>query len=89
MDELLDKFNVTVNYEKQLFEKLKANPYEIAVATSRYAREINNRIRKYFGPEVEVQARNIAMKKLEDPSTEIVYDTGENSENKATSDEAT
>ena len=89
MDELQDKFKVTINYEKQPFETLNVNPYEIAVAASKYAREINNRIRKYFGPEVEAQARNIAMKKLEDPSTKIVYETGKNSENKAPSDEAT
>jgi len=88
MDELQDKFKATIDYEKQQFENLKGNSYEIAVAASKYAREINNRIRKYFGPEVEAQARNIAMKKLEETSTKIIYVTGENSDNKAPSDEA-
>ena len=73
MNELLDKFKVKINYEKQSFDSIKNNPYEIAVAASKYAREINEKVRKYFGSEVDIQPRNLAMKKLENKNIKIVY----------------
>lgn len=69
-----DKLIVPIDYEHQMFLNKTANPYEIAVATAKYARSVNDRIRKYFGPEVSVQPRNIAMKKMENDDTQIVYE---------------
>jgi len=70
--------NIIIDYERQLFDKINANPYEIAVAASKYAREINERARKYFGSDVDIQPRNLAMKKLENENMEIVYVEGKN-----------
>ena len=68
-----DLFDVTIDFEKQTFPNKNMNPYEIAVAAARYARNLNDRVRKYYGPEVNIHPRNIAMKKLEESGTRIVY----------------
>ncbi len=73
-EKIAEKLNVVVDYENQSFEKMNGNLYEIAVATARYAREINDKIRKHFGSEVSSQPRNLAMKKLENENTKIVYE---------------
>ena len=73
MNELFNKLKVKIDYERQSFDDIDANSYEIAVATSKYAREVNDRARKYFGSDVDIQPRNLAMKKLENENMEIVY----------------
>jgi len=73
MNELFNKFKVKIDYERQSFDDIDANPYEIAVATSKYAREVNDRARKYFGSDIDIQPRNLAMKKLANENMEIVY----------------
>lgn len=73
MNELFNKLKVNIDYEQQSFDNINANPYEIAVAASKYAREVNDRARKYFGSDVDIQPRNLAMKKLENENMEIVY----------------
>ena len=66
---------VPVDYEKQSYlDNKQANPYVLAVATARYARDLNDRVRKFFGPETNVQPRNIAMKKLEEGKTTIDFE---------------
>lgn len=73
MNELFNKLKVKIDYEQQSFDNINANSYEIAVAVSKYAREVNDRARKYFGSDVDIQPRNLAMKKLENENMEIVY----------------
>ena len=73
MNELFNKLKVKIDYEQQSFDKINANSYEIAVAVSKYAREVNDRARKCFGSDVDIQPRNLAMKKLENENMEIVY----------------
>lgn len=73
MNELFNKLKVKIDYEQQSFDNINANEYEIAVAASKYAREVNDRARKYFGSDVDIQPRNLAMKKLENENMEIVY----------------
>ena len=73
IDELL---NTPVDYEKQSLVSKDMNPYEVAVAAARYARNLNDRVRKYYGPEVNIHPRNIAVKKLEIPGTRVVYREG-------------
>ena len=73
MNELFNKLKVKIDYEQQSFDNINANDYEIAVAASKYAREVNDRARKYFGSDVDIQPRNLAMKKLENENMEIVY----------------
>ena len=66
---------VPVDYEKQAFLDYKnLNPYVISVAAAKYARDLNDRVRKYFGPETNVQPRNIVMKNLEEGKTTIVFE---------------
>ena len=78
MNELFKKFKVKIDYERQSFDNINANDYEIAVAVSKYAREVNDRARKYFGSDVDIQPRNLAMKKLENENMKIVYDEEKN-----------
>ena len=88
MERITEKLKAEIDYEKQSFENMKANPYEIAVAASKYAREINDRVRKHFGSEIDVKPRNLAMKKLEDGNIEFTYDKEEKEEKEISSDEA-
>jgi DNA-directed RNA polymerase subunit K/omega len=68
-------FVAPIDYEEQSFlDNKKNNPYVIAVAAARYSRELNDRVRKYFGPETNVQPRNIAMKNLESEKTGIIIE---------------
>jgi len=69
----MNKFKVEIDYEKQSFEDVDANLYEIAIATAKYAREVNEKIRKYFDSDINAQPRNLAMKKLEKEKGVIVY----------------
>ena len=80
MDELLNKLKVKIDYEKQLIDKLEANPYEVAVATSKYAREVNEKARKYFGSDVDILPRNLAMKKIESGKFKVIYPEKESQE---------
>jgi DNA-directed RNA polymerase subunit K/omega len=66
---------IPVDYEKQAYlDNKQVNPYVLAVATARYARDLNDRVRKFFGPETNVQPRNITMKKLEEGKTTIAFE---------------
>lgn len=82
MEDLLKKLKVKIDYENQLFDKIDANSYEISVATSRYAREVNEKARKYFGSDVDILPRNIAMKKLDSKTLRIGYPEKETKEEK-------
>ena len=73
MEEIYNKLKAEIDYEKQLFEDMESNSYEIAVASAKYAREINDRSRKFFGSEVYIQPRNLAMKRLESDDAKIIY----------------
>lgn len=80
MDEFLKKFKVNIDYDEQSFEDMTLNPYEVVIAASKYAREINDMARKHFGAEVEIQPRNIAMKKIQYGEAVLVYDPPKNEE---------
>ena len=73
----MDINNMDVDYEKQNFEEMDANPYEIVIAAAKYAREVNEKFRKYFGSDCDVQPRNIAVKKLESDSLHLIYENEE------------
>ena len=82
MDELLNKLKVNIDYENQNLDQLEANSYEISVAASKYAREVNEKARKYFGSDVDILPRNMAMKKLDSETLEIGYPENETEEEK-------
>ncbi len=69
----MEKFKVEIDYEKQSFEDMENNSYEIIIAAAKYAREINDKVRKYFGSDHDVQPRNLAMKKLEKDNGKIFH----------------
>lgn len=69
----MNKFKVDIDYERQSFEDMNSNPYEVIIAASKYAREINDKVRKYFGSDFDVQPRNLAMKKVERNNGETFY----------------
>lgn len=52
------------DYEKQSFENLDVNPFELVVAVSKKAREINEKAQKYLSSEYEIHPTNIALKKI-------------------------
>jgi|WetSurMetagenome_2_1015567.scaffolds.fasta_scaffold1860282_1 DNA-directed RNA polymerase subunit K/omega len=74
MDEFTKKLKVDIDYDEQSFEDMTLNPYEVVIAASKYAREINDKARKNFGAEVEIQPRNIAMRKIQYGEAKLVND---------------
>lgn len=71
---VIKKLDDDIDYEKQDFESLSINNYEIVVAVSKIAREINTKAQKYLGPEYEIRPANIALKKLRKDDITFVYD---------------
>ena len=84
MEEYLDKLKVEIDYENQPFDNMKINPYEIVIATAKYAREINEKFRKYFGSDYDIQPRNLAVKKLESDSLHLIYENEQEKTDKLT-----
>ena len=66
-----------VDYEKLNFEEMDANPYEIVIAVSKKAREINGKIHKYLGLDSNIKPINLALKKLESDDVHFVYNEEE------------
>ena len=73
----MDIKNLDVDYEKQNFEEMGANPYEIVIAVSKKAREINDRTHKYLGLDSNIKPINLALKKLESNDVHFVYNEEE------------
>ena len=71
---VIKKIDDDIDYEKQDFESLSINSYEIVVAASKIAREINSKAQKYLGPEYEIRPANMALKKLRQDDVTFVYD---------------
>ena len=71
----MDKMLSSVNYEKQVFDQLDINPYEIVIAVSRSAREINDKVYKFFGSGVEVNPVTVALNRL-DKNPDFTYENG-------------
>ncbi len=69
----MNKFKVEINYEEQSFEEMEANPYEIVIACSKYAREVNDKVMKYLGTDFDIQPRKLALKKLEKEHGKVFY----------------
>ena len=62
------------DYEKQSFEDLDINPYEVVVAVAKKAREINEKAQKYLSNEYEIHPANIALKKIESEEIDFTYE---------------
>jgi len=66
--------DMDVDYEKQGFDELDINPYELVIAVSKKAREINTKAIKYLGAEVQIRPINMALNKLKSGDIEFTYD---------------
>jgi len=66
--------NMETDFENQDFEELDINPYELVIAVSKKAREINSKALKYLGPETEIKPISIALNKLQSDTIEFKYD---------------
>lgn len=65
--------NVEIDYEKQAFDELDINAYELVIAVSKKAREINEKAQKYLGSATVIKPVNLALKKIEDHQAKFVY----------------
>jgi DNA-directed RNA polymerase subunit K/omega len=70
----MEKQQMTVDFEKQSFDNLGVNPYEIVVALSKTAREINDKAQKYLNPGVEINPVTMALRRL-NSGARFTYDT--------------
>ena len=70
----MDTKRIDIDYEKNVFDEVDVNPYEVVIAVSKTARQINDKAQKYMGPEVDIRPINIALKKLEGDEVTFVYD---------------
>ena len=64
-----------IDYSQQNFDELDANPYEIVVAIAKAAREINDKVQKYYGPDFELRPTNLLLKKLQTGEASIGYNS--------------
>ena len=71
---VIKKIDDDIDYEKQDFESLGINSYEIVVAASKSAREVNTKAQKFLGPEYEIRPANVALKKMSKNDVKFVYD---------------
>ncbi len=69
----MDRKNMVADFENQSFENLDVNPYEVVIAVSKKAREINSKALKYLGPEVEIKPISIALNKLKNEEVSFEY----------------
>ncbi len=60
----MEKTQKVVDFENQMFDELAINPYEIVIAVSKMAREINDKARKYLPPECDINATAIALNRI-------------------------
>jgi hypothetical protein len=70
--ETKNPFYVQIDYENQNLDDLDANPYEVVVAISKVARDINRKIQKTAGPNASFFPLNLAYKKLDNEN--ITFD---------------
>lgn len=71
---VIKKIDDDIDYENQDFESLGINSYEIVVAASKTAREVNTKAQKFLGPEYEIRPTNVALKKMSRDDVKFVYD---------------
>ncbi len=61
------------DYEHQPFDELEINPYELVIAVSKAAREINTKAQKYLGPESPLKPINLALGKIKREKIDFEY----------------
>lgn len=61
------------SFGEEGFDSLPINPYELVIAASKKAREINNKAQKYLSPAIKVKPMSMTMKKLLDKEVHFEY----------------
>jgi DNA-directed RNA polymerase subunit K/omega len=69
----MEKGTDKVNFEKQAFEKMNVNPYEVVIAVSKSARDINDKAQKYLSHDCEINPVRMAMKRLNNSQVQFQY----------------
>jgi len=69
----MDLKNIETDYEHQRIDDVDVNPYELAIALAKKAREINAKAQKYLGPETAIKPVNIVLNKLNEEDVEFAY----------------
>lgn len=77
----MEKPQMTVDFEKQNFDDLDINPYEIVIAISKMAREINVKAEKFLNPSQEVNPVILALKRF-GGNPDFTYENGDGAERK-------
>ena len=69
----MEKEQTTVSYDKQVFDDLGVNPYEVVIAVSRMARDINDKAQKYLSHDCDVHPVSVAMKSIQSRRVHFKY----------------
>ena len=69
----MEKAQRVVNYENQAFDGLGINPYEVVIAVSKAARDINDKAQKYLSHDQEINAVGMALERLKKSEVKFVY----------------
>ena len=69
----MEKGQTTVNYDKLDFDNLGVNPYEVVIAVSRMARDINDKAQKYLSHDCDVHPVSVAMKRIQSRRVHFKY----------------
>ncbi len=69
----MEKGQKVVDYENQAFDNLDINPYEVVIAVSKAARDINDKAQKYLSHDQEINAIGMALERLKAKTVKFVY----------------
>jgi DNA-directed RNA polymerase subunit K/omega len=69
----MEKGQMIVNYENQAFDDLDINPYEVVIAVSKTARDINDKAQKFLSHDMEINAIGMALERLKGKTVRFVY----------------
>jgi hypothetical protein len=69
----MEKSQNTFNYDKLEFDDLGVNPYEVVIAVSKMARDINDKAQKYLSHDCDIHPIDVAMKRLHSKQRQFKY----------------
>lgn len=69
----MEKDQTTKANDKQVFDDLGVNPYEVVIAVSRMARDLNDKARKYLGHGCNINPISVAMKRIQSRQVHFEY----------------
>ncbi len=69
----MEKEQTTAALDKQVFDDLGVNPYEVVIAVSRMARDINDKAQKYLSHDCDIHPIAVAMKRIQSRRVHFKY----------------